>query len=1276
MPKKWLIVNKSLIGSAKNTRATRWRTNENPKRGHPMVSRKSSSPPNDYFRRCMARYYSWKAGGSPNSYNNFGFLLESSELGFPGQASVEYSVAFDITDPLFLSLWPINSNDPEYWAIVSALNTVQASLVMASLFGATRPGAEVQFGGWPAQISHEEVQLTLEADLGAWLLASQSNGISNWPKELSSPLPGGQLGWYNWQAYVLGDDAIEFDGAGRKFPGIFGPGMVDNLFYDHAFERQTPDQLVAQSNFNYYNSFFDTLKDNPNVLETHIPNFYVASSLLYGPGGYYYAPADGTPENLYYDLHADFFLSTDSINSIKGILSKTMSDTTDPNNVDILDVVSPSGNLTTGQVAAASQIPNSLLSRVARFDFSSTGNTADLQSAHEINRHIGIPRKMLLGGQQSIVKAMDGHRQLFPYSIVVNLEDSLVVASELIAEIETVNTSFLGGDLSPDSQILSNFFLYEIMKANILNFANASNLATITPAGDSLGDRVYEEMNVSARLENLNPGETGDLPAYYGFQWTNPGPWNENVEAREPYYLRTIDLKNLFRNIFEYTVQMGGPPLGSPGYASEDSNGTPIPESYSGFIGQSESKNVAVGSGLIVGERLNTSIEPEANLAVALNTSVLSNEFNNYADYLDLFVQVSDFLNDKVRSFGSMIGGSKCYRDTLAYKLDKHSVDDDGQVSAEALQSIYFANTGDAHDYVDTQVFFGKKYMYKLYAYDLVVGNEYKYTDPHVFPPIELPYPNPLASYLGTTQNIGTNYPHLTPPIALDNDPSHMALYWPRNDIGQGQSSGHAMYVDLIIAGEHRSSTVSLPGFPAGHDGAPLNVVLKYASAFRENLQNKINEMIDDYIWENYEPTGSFNRRRYFTKFRVSLLVEDTRIRYEAQTHMRLFIAQVRNLEANGYGSQGQLDMVNMVKTNTAGLTANSTLQVPNPSGIPAAQEPNAYQAYFDLDPLFTSYAGSGWGSEGGMDVLVALRTGEHGLEPVIPWDDTDAGKANVSVFNYKSTKIIEVPLTETNVIQVTDLPPQYPDAEIFPLKGSARRLKILVSSNFTKATYVPIVIEPTDTQIFENVRITQGQPADSPILFGSDDLRTNYQIFRTTEKPNTYQDFAGKLHLEKDGETPEGKRVESVSILDNIDPNTYYYYCFRAIDKNGYISNPSPILRVQMVDDNGRIYPIIEPYDFDLNDPRKTEKPFKRYLEIDASLQEKVIVPTGPEPHTTAGTPNEAPTSVSMGTSEGTFGSTNNYKVRIISKDTGRKIDLNLHFNVETIPNPNLPGN
>ena len=147
--------------------------------------------------------------------------------------------------------------------------------------------------------------------------------------------------------------------------------------------------------------------------------------------------------------------------------------------------------------------------------------------------------------------------------------------------------------------------------------------------------------------------------------------------------------------------------------------------------------------------------------------------------------------------------------------------------------------------------------------------------------------------------------------------------------------------------------------------------------------------------------------------------------------------------------------------------------------------------------------------------------------------------------------------------------------------------------------------------------------------------------------------------------------------MIDRVVPNQIYYYCFRTIDKNGYLSVPTPILQVQMVDDNGRIYPIILPYEFSTADTRKTEISFRKYVEIDASLQEKALTTSNPEDTTGAGlSPYVAPTDASIGTSAGTFASSTEFKVRIISKDTGRKLDLNLNFNVETIANPKIQGN
>ena len=128
--------------------------------------------------------------------------------------------------------------------------------------------------------------------------------------------------------------------------------------------------------------------------------------------------------------------------------------------------------------------------------------------------------------------------------------------------------------------------------------------------------------------------------------------------------------------------------------------------------------------------------------------------------------------------------------------------------------------------------------------------------------------------------------------------------------------------------------------------------------------------------------------------------------------------------------------------------------------------------------------------------------------------------------------------------------------------------------------------------------------------------------------------------------------------------PNTKYFYIFRATDKNGHVSNPSNIYRVEMVEEDGLIFPIIELYT-----PQETKRGVKyrkmaKHLEIKPSL---LMV----EPNWSADDDNNI--SWKIGAREesifGNIGSDAGRKflIRLTSIDTGRKIDLRVRFNKET---------
>ncbi len=1240
----------------------------------------SSVPPLDYFRRSMGRYYTWK-NQFFGTLTNFGFFLPR-DLGLTTKTAGSWS--YPAIGAYVSNLSELDQSTIRTIAATNLGGTVlhltqngDIPRALRTLLGRPPGGiATTVAGSTFFNLGYEFQTLNIVGSDEEWLKYSNLYGVSGWARELFD-----DPGWKNWQAYVLGGEAIPFSNV-PKFPGIFGGAGSNTFFFDHAYNRQllNPEILAVQSAYNYYDAFMDTLKDNPSILETYIPNFYAVNSILFGPDGYAY-------ETLFHDYATDS-QDAGSIDVTKGLLSKMVGP---PSNAAATDILGygATGNITIGQIQASSQTANSLLSRFARKDFSNP-NDPDLLSISKINRHIGLPYGVVSQGQngaKSIMEAMNGHEGHYPYHLKIEFSDP-EGSSAFLEDLDVFRR-----------QAMSNYFLFEIMKANILEYKDL--YSHDVPQEDYL----YGSIDFTAMATDTDSNQIN----YYGIDFLPDneawklGRNGEDIGSRNPYPLRTIDLENLFRSFFTYQLD----PSNAEGYYG-------LEQSYNGFIGQSTSLNVVKEEGLIIGEKFSTIDKETLIKGPILESALVENGFEDSENLIWTLMNLSDFLSSRLRTYAKMTSGEKAPGDTLAFKVDKHTVGANGNISQSPIQSFYFANAPGVIKYIDTQVFFGKKYKYKIYAYDLVVGNQYQYTNPEVFPPIEERYPNPLGYLLNETadraliggQITAQSAPALLYPQALpwavqqmpeDDTVDQLAQYGTVpyrlvvTDVGSSANPNpyvadasvdvaYPLWVDVTIEDTVGNNPKQRHTIPLANNMILENIsqgVGKINTAqLAHDLESAINLAVR-YYFDTYDPssTGSpgFSPRTYMSQVRVRMPID------ESTGAAMLFIGQVGALVAQGrsvpFVESFPLGTFRNHHQNSVGHDISKIFGPHAAASEVAAGAPDTsiFEVYFDLLPWSSGYSEYAGYRSSAVNISLDFNSGQHGFTPQIPWDLADAGTAKVSVFNFKSPKIIEIPIGETNVVQVADLPPQAPDVDIFPLKGSNRELKILLNNNGCKTSSYPIIIEPSDVAIFEDIKLMQGRGETQPILFGSDDSVLSYQIFRTTEKPNSYADFAGNLLHTIEAVTPFGRRVISASVLENINPNVLYYYCFRAIDKNGYLSNPSSILKVQLVDDNGRVYPIIEPYDFDLDEPRETEKSFKRYLEIDASLQEKIIHHAPAGDTQSAGNPHQAPTGVSLG--DKAWGTTR-FKVRVISKDTGRKIDLNLNFKVEAVPNPKLPGN
>ena len=153
---------------------------------------------------------------------------------------------------------------------------------------------------------------------------------------------------------------------------------------------------------------------------------------------------------------------------------------------------------------------------------------------------------------------------------------------------------------------------------------------------------------------------------------------------------------------------------------------------------------------------------------------------------------------------------------------------------------------------------------------------------------------------------------------------------------------------------------------------------------------------------------------------------------------------------------------------------------------------------------------------------------------------------------------------------------------------------------------------------------------------FGSDDPVQTFQIFRTEVKPSNYSDF--ELY---------DQITQYVFEETNIFPNTKYYYTFRAIDNHGHVSNPTPVYEVELIDEQGAVKPVIRIMDMKKGKTKITTKDCQKYIYLKPSIKQ-LYFSDDLETDSIFSEPLKK----------------KKYKMRITSKGSGKKIDINFSFN------------
>jgi len=313
------------------------------------------------------------------------------------------------------------------------------------------------------------------------------------------------------------------------------------------------------------------------------------------------------------------------------------------------------------------------------------------------------------------------------------------------------------------------------------------------------------------------------------------------------------------------------------------------------------------------------------------------------------------------------------------------------------------------------------------------------------------------------------------------------------------------------------------------------------------------------------------------------------------------------------------------------------------------------------------SFVDAGRGSINLLDVGMDYRSSVPGLE------GKDLIRIGLLVNNRPSVRMIETLVCDSLEYDTFSKPPLPPNVDFYPLKGVNNELLINMSMFVDMdSARNPISFNEGERDLFRRVRnsqiqqrfLTGEQIRTGKVLFSNDDFPSSYEVYRLQEPPSSYEGFTDALHYFADLEDEDDVPTANAHMFaDFLVPNNKYYYTFRSKDVHSLVSNPSPVYQVELVDNQGAVYLLVETYNFP-EEKQTYTKGLQQYLKISPSIIQSEInkdwsglVDRDGNPASTA-----FEKEIFLGPEADPVWN-KKLKFRITSKKTGRKIDINVDF-------------
>jgi hypothetical protein len=263
--------------------------------------------------------------------------------------------------------------------------------------------------------------------------------------------------------------------------------------------------------------------------------------------------------------------------------------------------------------------------------------------------------------------------------------------------------------------------------------------------------------------------------------------------------------------------------------------------------------------------------------------------------------------------------------------------------------------------------------------------------------------------------------------------------------------------------------------------------------------------------------------------------------------------------------------------------------------------------------------------------------------------------------------KLVEIPIY-SKTLKVTDHPASDITAAPFQFIDSSQRIGFETKYQSYQENRYPSTISTADRNLQSEYLHAMDLSTSDMIINKSLSPPRYLEVYRAEKKPTALSDFEGKRIKTIDLKIPESDMTHADAIVvQKIATNKKYYYILRFLNENKMPGHLSQIIEAELVDDGGYIYSsfnILSEEEFDQDVYSKPSINFKKLLQLQPNLRQLELDTTNAD-FSRAATAEKDKVQVGAHTGAGSIWD-QTFKLRLTSKKTGKKADLNVTFKIK----------